>query len=246
MTRAGVLVLVPAAGSGERMGGVRKPWIELAGRPVLEWALAPFLARDDVVEVVAATADGSLPEVAASWDRRVRGVRGGSTRFESVAAAFQAANSPGAGLGAGPGAGSCAGAGAGADLVAVHDGARPFPDAQVVEACVRTARSGVVAVAGVPAVDTIKRTDDARRVVETPPRDRLWYAQTPQVFPRAVFEEALAHCRDQCGSPTDDAAMAEAVEGVEVRMVLASRRNLKVTSADDLIVANAFVAQGVV
>lgn len=228
MTRAGVLVLVPAAGSGERMGGVRKPWIELAGRPVLEWAQAPFLARDDVVEVVVATADGSLPEVEASWDRRVRGVRGGSTRFESVAAAFQAASSPGA------------------DLVAVHDGARPFPDAQVVEACVRAARSGVVAVAGVPAVDTIKRADAERRVVETPPRDRLWYAQTPQVFPRAVFEEALARCRDQRGSPTDDAAMAEATAGVEVRMVPASRRNLKVTSADDLIVANAFVAEGVV
>ena len=227
MTCVGVLVLVPAAGSGERMGGVRKPWIEVAGRSVLDWALAPFLARDDVVEVVVATADGSLSEIAALRDRRVRGVRGGSTRFESVARAFDAARSD-------------------AKLVAVHDGARPFPPAEAVDACIRTAAAGVVAVAGVPAVDTIKRTDDSERIVETPPRDRLWYAQTPQLFPRAVFERGLARCRARGGSPTDDAAMAEALGGVEVRMVRASRRNLKVTSAHDLIIANAYVAKGFV
>lgn len=231
----GVLVLVPAAGSGERMGGVRKPWIELAGRSVLEWALAPFLARDDVVEVVVATGDGSLPAVGGSWDRRVQVVRGGSTRFESVARAFEAVRSCDA---------SAVRSGD-ARLVAVHDGARPFASAQVVEACVRTARSGAVAVAGVPAVDTIKRTDDGQGVVETPPRDRLWYAQTPQVFPWGVFERALARCRDRGGSPTDDAEMAEALEGVQVRMVPASRRNLKITTEDDLIVANAFIAKGV-
>ena len=210
------------------MGGVRKPWIELAGRPVLAWALAPFLARDDVVEVVVATGDGSLPAVGGTWDRRVQVVRGGSTRFESVARAFEAAR-------------SCD-----ARLVAVHDGARPFASAQVVESCVRTARSGVVAVAGVPAVDTIKRTDGGQGVVETPPRDRLWYAQTPQVFPWGVFELGLAQCRDRGGSPTDDAEMAEALGGVQVRMVPASRRNLKITTEDDLIVANTFIAKGVV
>lgn len=239
-----MLVLVPAAGSGERMGGVRKPWIELAGRSVLEWALTPFLARDDVVEVVVATGDGSLPAVGGSWDRRVQVVRGGNTRFESVARAFEAARSGGAHA-ARSGDAHAVRSGD-ARLVAVHDGARPFASAQVVEACVRTARSGAVAVAGVPAVDTIKRTDDGQGVVETPPRDRLWYAQTPQVFPWGVFERALAQCRDRGGSPTDDAEMAEALEGVQVRMVPASRRNLKITTEDDLIVANAFIAKGVV
>lgn len=239
----GVLVLVPAAGSGERMGGVRKPWIELAGRSVLEWALAPFLARDDVVEVVVATGDGSLPAVGGSWDRRVQVVRGGSTRFESVARAFEAARSC---VGHAARSGDAHAVRSGhARLVAVHDGARPFASAQVVDACVRTARSGVVAVAGVPAVDTIKRTDDGQGVVETPSRDRLWYAQTPQVFPWGVFERALARCRDRGGSPTDDAEMVEALEGVQVRMVPASRRNLKITTEDDLIVANAFIAKGV-
>lgn len=230
MTRPSVLLLVPAAGSGERMGGVRKPWIELAGRPVLEWALVPFLARDDVVEVVVATADGALPEGASSGDRRVRGVRGGASRFESVARAFEAARRE-------------------ADVVAVHDGARPFPSCGVVDACIDAAAAGAVAVAGIPAVDTIKRTDDQGRVVETPPRERLWYAQTPQVFPREVFAQALARRRAQPGAPpTDDAAMAEALGDVdvEVRMVRASPCNLKVTSPNDVLVANLYIEKGLV
>lgn len=224
-TGPGVLLLVPAAGSGQRMGGVRKPWIELAGRPVLEWALEPFLARDDVVEVVVATADGTLPGETGRRDGRVRGVRGGASRVESVARAFDAARSE-------------------ADLVAVHDGARPFPPGGALEACIQAAAEGAVAVAGVPAVDTIKRTDEEGRIVETPSRERLWCAQTPQVFPREVFVRALARCRAQGGSPTDDAAMAEALGDVEVRMVRASRRNLKVTSPDDLLIAGAFAEKG--
>ncbi len=227
MTRPSVLLLVPAAGSGERMGGVRKPWIELAGRPLLEWALAPFLARDDVVEVVVATADGALPEGASSGDRRVRGVRGGASRFESVARAFEAARRE-------------------ADVVAVHDGARPFPSCGAVDACIDAAAAGAVAVAGIPAVDTIKRTDDQGRVVETPSRERLWHAQTPQVFPREVFAHALARRRAQAGAPTDDAAMVEALGDVEVRMVRASPCNLKVTSPNDVLVANLYIEKGFV
>lgn len=228
MTRPSVLLLVPAAGSGERMGGVRKPWIELAGRPVLEWALAPFLARDDVVEVVVATADGALPKGASSGDRRVRGVRGGASRFESVARAFEAARRE-------------------ADVVAVHDGARPFPSGGAVDACIDAAAAGAVAVAGIPAVDTIKRTDHHGRVVETPPRERLWHAQTPQVFPREVFAQALARRRVQAGAPpTDDAAMVEALGDVEVRMVRASPCNLKVTSPNDVLVANLYIEKGFV
>lgn len=220
-----VVVLVPAAGAGVRMGGVRKPWLRLGGRSVLEWALTPFLAREDVTEVVVAVGPGA-PN-ADSPDPRVRFVEGGATRFASVGAAFDASES-------------------GAELVAVHDGARPFPPPEAVDGCIRTAAQGVVAVAGIPAVDTVKRAAERGRVLDTPDRNALWYAQTPQVFPRDVFDRALARCRAVGASPTDDAAMAEFAGLGEVRMVTASPCNLKVTRPEDLVAAEAYLSRGLV
>lgn len=220
-----VVVLVPAAGAGVRMGGARKPWLRLGERSVLEWALAPFLAREDVAEVVVSVGQGA-PK-AGDHDPRVRFVEGGATRFASVGAAFDGSQSS-------------------AEIVAVHDGARPFPPPDAIERCIRTAAQGVVAVAGVPAVDTVKRADDRDRVLETPDRRALWYAQTPQVFPSAVFAQALARCRAAGASPTDDAAMAEFAGSGEVRMVAASSCNLKVTRPEDLVAAEAYLSRGLV
>jgi len=219
-------VLVPAAGVGERMGGVRKPFIEVGGRSVLLWALSAFLARDDVVEVVVALGEEGDPDGVAERDARVRVIGGGDSRFGSVAGALDHVDS-------------------GADVIAVHDGARPFPPPAVIDACIRLAGAGYGAVAGVPAVDTVKRTDAAGRIVETPSRETLWYAQTPQVFPRELFARAVAHCRSAGISPTDDASMVEAV-GAEVRMVPASGTNLKITRPADVAIAEAYLAQGFV
>lgn len=221
-----VAVLVPAAGTGSRMGGVRKPFIEIGGRSVLEWAISPFLARDDVVEVVVALGGHGGSTGIAGHDPRVRVVRGGDSRFGSVAAALDVVSSR-------------------AGVIAVHDGARPFPPPGVIDACIGLAVAGYGAVAGIPAVDTVKRADDAGRIVETPPRETLWYAQTPQVFPRELFARAVAHCRATGVSPTDDASMAESL-GAEVRMVPGSARNLKITRHADVAVAEAYLAQGLV
>ena len=218
-------MIVPAAGAGARMGGVRKPCIQLGGRAVLDWALAPFLVRDDVVEMVVALGGGADRERLVKADPRIRVVRGGASRFESVANALDRLESE-------------------AGVVAVHDGARPFPLPTVIDACIRLAVSGCGAVAGVPAVDTIKETA-GDRIVSTPRRDALWYAQTPQAFPRGVFEEAVAYCRDSGLSPTDDAAMVEKT-GARVRMVPSSAINLKITKPEDLVVAEAYVAKGLV
>lgn len=219
-------VLVPAAGVGVRMGGVRKPFIEIGGRSMLHRALSPFLARDDVVEVVVALgAEGGTGGVVGP-DGRVRVVGGGDSRFGSVAVALDHMTSD-------------------ANVIAVHDAARPFPPPGVIDACIRLAAEGCGAVAGIPAIDTVKRTDDAGRIVETPLRETLWYAQTPQAFPRGLFARAVAHCREAGLSPTDDASMAEAL-GAEVRMVPASGRNLKITRPADVVIAEAYLAQGFV
>ncbi len=223
-----VAVLVPAAGIGARMGGLRKPFIELGGRLVLDWALGPFLARRDVVEVVVALGGEAGSAALIRLDERVRVVRGGGSRFESVANALDKVESP-------------------ASLIAVHDGARPFPPADAIEACIRVAAAGKGAVAGVQAVDTVKRTGGGNRdvVVETPPREALWYAQTPQVFPREIFARAVARCRASGLSPTDDASMVEEL-GVEVRMIAASARNLKITRPEDVVVAEAYLTERLV
>lgn len=223
---ATVAVLVPAAGMGTRMGGVRKPFLDLMGRPVVEWALSPFLARGDVVEVVVALGAGAKTDALARLDARVRTVRGGNSRFESVAIALESLESSAA-------------------LVAVHDGARPFPPADAIEGCIRLAATGVGAVAGVPAIDTIKRVGARDAIEATPPRRALWYAQTPQIFPRSMFARAVAHCRAAGSSPTDDASAVERL-GAEVRMVPASATNLKITRPEDVPIAEALAAGGLV
>ncbi len=220
-----VAVIVPAAGAGARMGGVRKPFIELEGRTVLDWALAPFLARRDVVEVVVALGAGGSDGGFTAPDERVRAVRGGASRFESVANALAGLQSD-------------------AGVVAVHDGARPFPSPAVIDDCIRLAARGLGAVAGVPAVDTVKRVERGR-IAGTPRRDELWYAQTPQVFPREELEQAVARCRESGLSPTDDASMVESPDA-DVRMVLSSTMNLKITTPDDVVVAEAYIAKGLV
>lgn len=224
MTGSSVALLVPAAGSGVRMGGVRKPFLQLAGRSVLARALAPFLERGDLVEVVVALAGRPDPDDPVFRDPRVRTTPGGANRFESVATAFDRLESA-------------------AELIAVHDAARPFPPVGAIEACVRLAARGIGAVAGIPAVDTVKRTSGTGMIVDTPARDTLWYAQTPQVFPRDLFARAVARCRSEGPPPTDDATMVERL-GADVRMVPASAGNMKITCPEDLAIAEALIATG--
>lgn len=205
------------------MGGVRKPFLELAGVPVLERALRPFLADPRVVSIVVALPpddEEGPPAWLTSLDPRIRVTAGGATRTESVRAGIARLEDD-------------------LDVIAVHDAARPFVPPEVVARCVDIASGGVGAVAGTPAVDTLKRVDARGHIVETPPREAMWHAQTPQVFPAAVLRRAY---QDGAGEGTDDAALVEAL-GAPVRMVDAGPGNFKVTRPDDLVVAEAVLAR---
>ena len=205
------------------MGGAHKPFMALGGGTVLGAALSPFLRLREIVEVVVAAPAAFLrgtPDPRAGvegLDERIRVVEGGASRFDSVARAFAAAR-------------------ANADVVAVHDGARPFPPDDAIRRCIEAASAGEVAVAGIPVADTLKRAGPAGRGAKTVSREGLWRAQTPQMFPRGVFAEALARCRERGAQPTDDSWMAEAA-GESVRMVRASPANFKITDADDVRLA---------
>jgi 2-C-methyl-D-erythritol 4-phosphate cytidylyltransferase len=226
--RAGrVGVVVPAAGSGTRMAGATpgagKAFLELCGEPLLLHAIRPFLADPRVVSVVAALPP-ALAESPPTWlsdlDPRVVVAAGGATRSQSVRA----------GIGKLP---------ADVDVIAVHDAARPLVTAAVVSACIDLALAGGGAVAGSPAVDTLKRVDRGRRVVETPDRAELWHAQTPQVFPASVLRAVYAN---PSAEATDDAALVERfASGTVVTMVDAGASNLKITRPEDVAMAEAIL-----
>jgi 2-C-methyl-D-erythritol 4-phosphate cytidylyltransferase len=119
-----------------------------------------------------------------------------------------------------------------AEIVLVHDAARPLVDAGTIDRVVSGVREGASTIAALPVVDTLKAVDQDGRITATVPRDGLWRAQTPQGFPRRVIVEAHRRARADGADATDDAALCERI-GVPVRVVLGSERALKVTSAAD-------------
>lgn len=218
-------VVVPAAGSGRRMGGVKKQYLELAGEPVLLWAVRPFLAHPALEAlVVALPAEDAAdpPPWLLAEDPRIRTVAGGETRGASVSRALQALPD--------------------VDVIMVHDGARPLVSPDTVDACLRIAADGKGGVAGIPAIDTLKEVDEEHAIVATPDRSTIWHAHTPQAFPGPLLRQAYEEA-EKAGIPaTDDAALVERL-GVRVYMVRGNPENMKVTRAGDLALAEA-IAEG--
>jgi 2-C-methyl-D-erythritol 4-phosphate cytidylyltransferase len=203
--------LLLAAGSGERLGAGRpKAFVELAGRPMLEWSLAALRAAG-IAEIVVALPDGESAPAGA------RGVRGGASRSASVRAALAEVS---------------------ADVVLVHDAARPLVDDATIDRVVNEARAGRSAIAALPVVDTLKEVDGDGRIVRTVEREKLWRAQTPQGFPRETIVTAHRRARAEKLSATDDAALCERL-GIPVVVVRGSERALKITDDDDFARAEA-------
>ena len=214
-------VVVVAAGRSTRMGGVDKTFASVLGLPLIAHTLDRFEWFAPVNEIVLVLAEDSLETgrelVESRGYRKVGHVcAGGERRQDSVLNGLERL--------------------APCDLVMVHDGARPCLDEDVLERGLDAGRDGA-AVAGVPVKDTIKRVSASGLVEETPDRSLLWSAQTPQVFAYDLLMQAHAACARPV---TDDAAMVEAL-GHPVRMFQGSYENIKVTTADDLIVAESFL-----
>lgn len=218
-------VVIPAAGSGRRFGGVFKPFAEMAGEPVLKRSLAPFLADRRVrLAVVALPARhvADPPDWLRQLAPRVVLVEGGEERADSVGRAL--ARVP-----------------ADIDVVLVHDAARPLVSATVIERTIEAAAAGRSVIAAVPATDTVQVVDADHRIVETPDRATLWLAQTPQAFPRDVLTRAYEQARTRGLRATDDAALVIAAGGT-VEVLEGDRDNLKITVPSDLAVAEVLLA----
>ncbi|MDE0730065.1 MAG: 2-C-methyl-D-erythritol 4-phosphate cytidylyltransferase [Longimicrobiales bacterium] len=213
-------VVVPAAGSGTRMGGTRKPFLELDGEPLLVHALRPFLRDDRVVSVVVSLAPQDIDEIT-DWirklDDRIKLVKGGVNRTESVRNAVSVLPTS-------------------LDVIAIHDAARPLVTSAIVGECIDLANAGVCAVSGCPVIDTIKRVDEEFQVLETADRSVLWHAHTPQVFPADLLRQAYES--GEVG--TDDAVLLESF-GARLQMVDDGGTNIKVTRPTDLRIAQAIL-----
>ena len=213
--------VIPAAGAGRRMGGRKKPFLALRGESLLQHALRPFLTHPSVtaLRVALSPEDASdCPVWLRDCDPRLALVAGGNSRAASVRAALEALPD--------------------VDVVLVHDAARPLVTHAIIDRCLGAVGTGMGAVAGWPASDTLKQVDDDGRVLATPDRSRIWHAQTPQAFPAELLRRAYAAWDGR--EVTDDGALVEMAGGTVV-MVEGSTTNLKVTRPEDLVVAEAFL-----
>lgn len=219
-----ITAIIPAAGRGRRMGAdTNKLLLEVSGQTVLSLTLDAFESCPLVDEVLIVANEQdifSYKEIVSEKPfKKVRAIiRGGETRAESVYRGLLEAE--------------------GADIVVIHDGARACITPEIIEAVIVGSRETGAAIAAVRAVDTIKRTE-RDVILDTPPREALWQAQTPQVFRREILKAAM---ETATGTITDDASAVEQAGG-RVKIVEANYQNIKITTPFDLLVAEAILNQ---
>ena len=214
--------IIPAAGTSQRMGGENKLFMNLAGAPVLMRTLCAIDQAELVDEMVIAAQEELLLEVADLCSRcglhkPVRVIRGGGTRTESVLAAALEANPK-------------------AELLAVHDGARPLVRPEDFDEMIRLGCKTYAVAPALPVSDTIKVADMSGLVRSTPERKSLYAVQTPQVFQANLLRAALQSALT-CGAElTDDCAAVERL-GKEVYLAPGNPENIKITTPLDMTVA---------
>lgn len=226
--------IVLAAGKGKRMGSdLPKQYLKLLGKPVLWYALKVF--EDSFVdEVILVTAEEEIEycqrEIVERFDFKkvTKIVAGGKERYHSVANGLEAAD---------------------CDYVFIHDGARPLLDEEMLSRLFSEVTQHGTAIAAMPAKDTVKIADDGGFAISTPDRSHVWQMQTPQVFSyqpiKEAYEKLLASEENlmQKGiSVTDDAMVMETFGTLPVKLVTGSYRNIKITTPEDLKIAEAFLS----
>jgi 2-C-methyl-D-erythritol 4-phosphate cytidylyltransferase len=222
-------VILPAAGRSSRFGGKeKKPFVNLDGRAVWLRAAEPFVTRPEVKQCLVVVSPDDLEMFKLRYAANVvflniTLVEGGKERFESVANALAKLSDE-------------------IEFVAVHDAVRPCVPPPLVDRVFDAAARSGAAVPGIAVSDTLKRVDADMKVNATIARAGLWQAQTPQAFRRDWLAEAYAKRAELGGSITDDAQLVEAL-GRPVRVVPGSPYNVKITSGDDLAIAELFAKQ---
>ena len=238
-----VVVIIPAAGLGTRMaappsakarkGAPSKQFTELGGTPILIHTLRKFATSARVTEMFVALRENEIAgfrerlekEAKDILQKKIELVIGGEHRQQSVANALAAVKA------------------ADDDIVLVHDAVRPFVTSEIVEEVIQGATRYGAAIAGLPAVDTVKqveRTAEGALITATIPRERVVMAQTPQGFQYRVLKKAFDEAAADGFTGTDEASLVER-SGHEVAVVMGSPRNIKITTPGDMELAEFYL-----
>lgn len=220
--------IVLAAGSGKRMNSkVHKQYLIIQDRPVLYYSLKEFedSAVDEIVLVVGkGEEEFCRKEIVDKYGiSKVKAiVEGGKERYHSVFEGLKQTSD--------------------ADYVLIHDGARPFVNQDIIRRCMQEVQKYQACVVGMPVKDTIKIADEEGYAKQTPDRKNVWMIQTPQTFSYALIYEAYEEMlKTEDTAITDDAMVLERIKGKKSKLIEGSYRNIKITTPEDLLIANVYL-----
>jgi 2-C-methyl-D-erythritol 4-phosphate cytidylyltransferase len=228
-----IAAILPAAGLGTRMGAeTPKQFLELSGTPIVVHTVRRIASCPLITDIILATRVDVVASLEASlraenFTQKVRVIRGGDSRQESVALALQQVA-------------------ADAEIVLVHDAVRPFVTVAQIARVIEEARRCHAAILGIPAMDTVKEVkraslpEDVALITGTIPRERVVLAQTPQVFSAKLLREAFARALADGVNASDEAGLVERL-GHDVHVVLGSERNIKITRPADMDLARFYL-----
>lgn len=231
MKREHITAIVLAGGQGKRMGNdIPKQYLSLDKRPILYYSLKE-LQQSKVDSIVLVTGKGEASYCCNSeiiqkygFEKVTKIVEGGKERYHSVYAGLCAA-------------GAC-------DYVMIHDGARPFMDAAMIQVSIDSVKQYDACAVGVPVKDTIKIVNEEGFATQTPDRSKMWMIQTPQTFSYSLIKQAYDWLMTKEGiHVTDDAMVVEIAIGRQTKLIEGSYRNIKITTPSDLTVAEEFIKE---
>lgn len=229
MQKAKCTAIVLAAGQGKRMGTkIQKQYLEIQGKPVLYYSLWAFQNSPLIDEIILVVGENQKEYCQEEFVEKygiqkvTKIVQGGAERYHSVWNGLQEIDRDG--------------------YVFIHDGARPFINDDILNRAYENVCAHKACVVGMPVKDTIKIADADGFAKETPNRSFVWAVQTPQVFDISLIKEAYARLMENENIPvTDDAMVAEQMLGMKVKLVEGSYENIKITTPEDLVVADSFL-----
>lgn len=221
--------IVLAAGQGKRMHTkIQKQFLEIKGYPVLYYSLRCFQDSPLIEDIILVTGEESVPycqkEIVDKYGftKVTKVIPGGKERYDSVYQGLLACEN--------------------SDYVLIHDGARPFITEEILERGLTGAEETGACAVGMPSKDTVKIADESGYIAETPDRNKVWMIQTPQIFQYALIRNAHESIRTrEMSNVTDDAMVVEQETGIKVRLAEGSYQNIKITTPEDLGVAELFL-----
>lgn len=226
--KGSVTVILAAAGSGTRLGGVSKPLISILGKTAIEYSLEIFENIPDITRIVISTKEEDTEKYRAIIKQRgfskvVGVIAGGSTRGESVSKAFRYAFDDTI-----------------TDFVAIHDAARPLITEKNVKNAINDAKLYGTAVCASLCPDTVKRADKGAFVTESISREGLYLIATPQIFSYEIYSASIALAEKEGYEATDDSSLAQHA-GFGIKLTETERDNIKLTYPGDVLIAEAIL-----